>query len=304
LAEETAPTLEQYIEALANSSGVIEYVDPYEMNETFVANFSENIQAETSHLEIHPSTIVGLLTSMIPYANHNQSPRNQLGDSQSKQAISVYATNFMNRYDNQAHVLCYGQAPLVRTLYYDYMAEGQMGYGHNIILAMGSFTGYNQDDGIVMNADSFARGMFRSTCYRTYEAFEEDDPMTHAKTRIGNPAKIPGWTSLKAGIDYGKLDDRGLIRVGEYVDETTVLVGMYLQSQNGDMRDASKTAQVWTRGRVEKISVTVNNMGLAMIKVRVVQERVPELGDKFSNRHGQKCAAMICPGQRTASPLI
>ena len=288
LAQEASPTLEDYIKALSADAGVIEYVDPYEMNETFVANFPEYIKPDTSHLEIHPSTIVGLLTSMIPYANHNQSPRNQLGDSQSKQGIAVYATNFMNRFDNQAHVLCYPQAPLVRTLYYDYMADGQMGYGTNLILAMGSFTGYNQDDGIVMNADSFARGMFRSTCYRTYEAFEEDDPMTGGKTRIGNPARIPGWTSLKPGIDYSKLDERGVIRVGEMVDETTVLVGMYLLSENGDMKDASKTAQVWTRGRVEKISVTVNNLGLVMIKVRVVQERVPELGDKFSNRHGQK----------------
>jgi DNA-directed RNA polymerase II subunit RPB2 len=288
LASEAAPTLQRYVEVLAKDAGVIEYVDPYEMNETYVANFPEYIKDETSHLEIHPSTIVGLLTSMIPYANHNQSPRNQLGDSQSKQAIAVYASNFPNRYDNQAHVLCYGQAPLVRTLYYDYLADGQMGYGHNIILAMGSFTGYNQDDGIVMNADSFARGMFRSTCYRTYEAFEEDDSLTNMKTRVGNPARIPAWTSLKPGIDYSKLDERGIIRVGELVDETTVLVGMYLQSQNGDMRDASKTAQVWTRGRVEKVSITVNNQDLVMVKVRVVQERIPELGDKFSNRHGQK----------------
>jgi DNA-directed RNA polymerase II subunit RPB2 len=288
LAGEVAPTLEDYVDALSADCGVIEYVDPYEMNETFVANFPEYIRPDTSHMEIHPSTIVGLLTSMIPYANHNQSPRNQLGDSQSKQGIAVYATNFMNRFDNQAHVLCYPQAPLVRTLYYDYLADGQMGYGTNLILAMGSFTGYNQDDGIVMNADSFARGMFRSTCYRTYEAFEEDDPMTSTKTRIGNPGRIPGWTSLRPGIDYSKLDERGVIRVGEMVDETTVLVGMYMMSENGDMKDASKTAQVWTRGRVEKISVTVNNLGLVMVKVRVVQERVPELGDKFSNRHGQK----------------
>jgi DNA-directed RNA polymerase II subunit RPB2 len=288
LAAELNPTLESYVELLAADAGVIEYVDPYEMNEAYIANFPEYIQPDTSHMEIHPSTIVGLLTSMIPFANHNQSPRNQLGDSQSKQGIAVYATNFMNRFDNQAHVLCYSQAPLVRTLYYDYFADGQMGYGQNLILAMGSFTGYNQDDGIVMNADSFARGMFRSTCYRSYEAFEEDDPMTGGKTRIGNPSRIPGWTSLKPGIDYTKLDERGIIRVGEMVDENTALVGMYLQSQSGDMTDSSVTAQVWTRGRVEKISVTVNNLGHVMVKVRVVQERIPELGDKFSNRHGQK----------------
>jgi DNA-directed RNA polymerase II subunit RPB2 len=278
---EAAPTLESYVERLAPDAGVIEYMDPYEMNECFIANFPENIQTDTTHLEVHPSTIVGLLTSMIPYAHHNQSPRNQLSCSQSKQGLSVYSTAFQNRFDNQVHVLCYGQAPLVRTLYYDYLAEGQMGYGHNLILAMGSFTGYNQDDGILMNADSFARGMFRSTFYRSYEAFEEDDPMTHGKTRIGNPANIPGWTSLKPGVDYSKLDERGLVRVGELVDETSVLVGMYLQGDGGEMRDASVTAQVWTRGRVEKVSVTVNNMGLAMVKVRVVQERIPELGDKF-----------------------
>lgn len=279
--DEVAPTMESYVERLAPDAGVIEYMDPYEMNEAFIANFPEHIQADTSHLEIHPSTIVGLLTSMIPYANHNQSPRNQLSCSQSKQGLSVYSTAFQNRFDNQVHVLCYGQAPLVRTVYYDYLADGQMGYGHNLILAMGSFTGYNQDDGILMNADSFARGMFRSTFYRSYEAFEEDDAMTHTKTRIGNPVNIPGWTSLKPGVDYSKLDERGIVRVGENVDENSVLVAMYLQGEGGEMRDASVTAQVWTRGRVDKISVTVNNMGLAMVKVRVVQERIPELGDKF-----------------------
>ncbi len=286
--DEAGPTLETYAELLAPNAGVIEYVDPYEMNETFVANFPEYIQPETSHLEIHPSTIVGLLTSMIPFANHNQSPRNQLSCSQSKQGLSVYSTAFPSRFDNQAHVLCYGQAPIVRTMYYDYVADGQMGYGHNLILAMGSFTGYNQDDGIVMNADSIARGMFRSTCYRTYEAAEENDPMTHAKTRIGTPVNVPGWTSLKMGMDYTKLDARGIVRVGEMVDEHTVLVGRFTQSMNGAITDASVPAQVWTRGRVEKVVITTNNEGLSMVKVRVVQERIPELGDKFSNRHGQK----------------
>jgi len=281
LASDGSATLESYMTLLGPNTGVIEYMDPYEMNEAYIANFPEYIQPETSHMEIHPSTIVGVINGMIPYAHHNQSPRNQLGCSQAKQGIALYATNFRNRFDNQAHVLCYAQAPIVRTLYYDYMADGQMGYGQNMILAIGSFTGYNQDDGIVMNADSFARGMFRSTCYRSYEVFEEDDMQAHTKTRIGNPARIPGWTSLKPGVDYSMLDDRGIIRPGSLVDETTVLVGAYLQSQGGEMRDASKTAQVWTRGRVDTVVVTTNNAGLAMVKVRIVQERVPELGDKF-----------------------
>ena len=94
-ATEAAPTLESYVTRLASDAGVIEYVDPYEMNEAFIANFPEQILPDTSHLEIHPSTIVGLLTSMIPYANHNQSPRNQLSCSQSKQGLSVYSTAFI-----------------------------------------------------------------------------------------------------------------------------------------------------------------------------------------------------------------
>ena len=288
LQEKERLKLEDYITLLDDKTGAIEYVDPYEQNETYVANFPEYIVNETSHLEIHPSTILGLMTSMIPFPNHNQSPRNQLSCSQSKQGLSIYSTNYQNRFDNQVHVLCYGEAPLCRTLYYDYVADGKIGYGHNLILAIGSFTGYNQDDGIVMNRDALDRGMFRSMSFRSYEAFEEDDDKAETQTRIANPARVPGWTDLKPGLDYTKLDDRGLIKEGEYVDQHTVIVGRYLRSKSGQMRDASVTPQVWTRGRVEKIVITVSNTGLRLVKIKVTQDRIPELGDKFSNRHGQK----------------
>jgi len=308
LASSEAPAMEDYLKALMPFCGAIEYVDPYEANESYVAMFPEYIKPENSHLEIHPSTIVGLLTAVIPFPNHNQSPRNQLSCSQSKQGLSVYATNYPNRFDNMVHVLCYGEAPLVRTLYFDYIADGQMPYGQNLIVALGCFTGYNQEDGIVFNADSFQRGMFRNMTFRSYEAFEEDDIALKTRTRIANPATTPGWTSLKAGVDYSKLDERGIIRVGERVDETTVLVGRYLQGQGGEMRDASLTAQVWTTGRVEKVAVMTNNAGLALVKIRVIQDRVPELGDKFSTRHGQKgTIGMLIRGHdmpRTASGIV
>jgi hypothetical protein len=281
-------SLEDYIKELEPYTGALEYVDPYEANESYVAMYPEYIKPETSHLEIHPSTIVGLLTSVIPFPNHNQSPRNQLSCSQSKQGLSVYATNYPNRFDNMVHVLSYSEAPIVRTLYYDYIADGQMGYGQNLVVAIGSFTGYNQDDGIIFNADSFQRGMFRNMTFRSYETFEEDDNMAKTRTRVANPSHVAGWTSLRPGVDYSKLDERGIIRVGENVDENTVLVGMYMQTQTGDMRDASMTAQVWTTGRVEKVAVMINNMGRALVKIRVIQDRIPELGDKFSTRHGQK----------------
>jgi hypothetical protein len=283
-------------------------VDPYEHNETYIATFPEHITAETTHIEIHPSTMMGLMTGMIPYANHNQSPRNQLSCSQSKQGLSIYATNWRNRYDNNGHILCYGEAPLVRTMYYDYAAEGRIGYGHNVIMALAPFEGYNQEDGIVFNRDSFQRGLFRSIAYRSYEFFEEDDEKTGAKTRIGNPANIPGWTDLKPGLDYKHLDDRGIVRVGQYVDEDTVICGGYMMPEKGKYKDASLTPQVWTRGIVESVVVTINNMGLRLVKIRVSQDRIPELGDKFSNRHGQKgTIGMMFPAvdmPRTASGIV
>jgi DNA-directed RNA polymerase II subunit RPB2 len=280
--------LDLYEKALLPHIGCLEYIDPYEHNETFIACFPEQVQPETTHLEIHPSTMFGLMTSMIPYANHNQGVRNQLSCSQSKQGLSVYATNYANRFDNQVHVLCYGEAPLVRTLYFDHVANGNMGYGHNLILAMGCFTGYNQEDGIVMNADALQRGLFNSIAYRSYEVYEEEDSKAKTETHIANPMKTPAWTSLRAGLDYSKLDERGIIREGEYVDENTVLVGCYMMSEGGAIRDASLTPQVWTSGIVDKVVVLKDNNNHAMVKVRVTQYRFPELGDKFSNRHGQK----------------
>ena len=278
--------LRKYVEFFESETNkkklaLIEYLDPFEQNEALIANYPEHVIKETTHMEVHPSTIMGLLGNMIPYPNHNQSPRNQLSASQSKQGLSLYATNFQNRFDNTANVLVYGQAPLSRTIYQDYVGAGKMPYGQNVILAMGMYGGYNQEDGIIMNADALARGQFRSINYRSYEAFEEDDKLANTRTRIGNPKQVAGWTELKPNLDYSKLDESGIVRVGEYVDQNTVIVGRYLQGEFSGMRDASVTPQVWTRGRVEKVVLTVNNLGLRLVKIRLVQDRVPELGDKF-----------------------
>ena len=223
-----------------------------------------------------------MMTSLIPFAPHNQSPRNQLSCSQSKQGLSVYATNWRNRFDNTAHVLCYGEMPLTRTMYNNYLGEGRMAYGMNCVLAIACWSGYNQEDGIVMNKDAVERGMFRSMAFRSYEAFEEDDDLAGTRVRFGHPASIASWKDLRPGLDYSKLDDRGIVREGEYVDENTVIVGAYMTSiTGGAVKDASTTPQVWTKGRVEKVVVLVNNAGLRLVKIRVCQDRIPELGDKF-----------------------
>ena len=280
----------QYVDVLKGNAGLIEYVDPYEQNEAFIINFTEHFKGPgtASHLEIHPCTIISVVNGMIPFANFNQSPRNQLSCSQSKQGIGMYATNFDNRYDNTANIMCYGEAPLVRTISYDMLGSGLMPYGTNLIMGIMAFNGYNQDDGIVFNYDSFQRGMFRNMNYRSYESFEEVDRAAGTTSTIANPARVHQWTDLKPGLDYTKLDERGIIKVGEFADEDTVLVGRYIQDKSGAIKDASLRPQVWTSGRVESVAVTVSNMGLLLVKVRITQDRIPELGDKFSTRHGQK----------------
>ena len=280
--------LTQYIDALRPHAGVIEYVDPYEQNEAFIINFPEHLTPEASHMEVHPCTIISVVNGMVPFANFNQSPRNQLSCSQSKQGLGMYATNFQNRFDNASNVLCYGEGPIVRTLAYDVLGGGLMPYGTNLIMAIMPFNGYNQDDGIIFNYDSFQRGMFRSMNFRSYETFEEVDRLAGTTSVIGNPERIPHWTDLKPGRDYSMLDERGIIKIGSVVDENTVLVGKYIQDKSGKVKDSSLTPQVWTSGRVESVVVTANNMGLLLVKVRITQDRIPELGDKFSTRHGQK----------------
>jgi DNA-directed RNA polymerase II subunit RPB2 len=304
---DSAATLEQYETALSPHTGVLEYVDPYEQNEALIAMGYTDIRPETTYMEIHPSTILSFMTAMIPFSHHNQSVRNQLGDSQSKQALSLYATNWKSRFDNTANVLCYGESQLTSTMYSKYLGEGKMPYGHNIILAIAP-SGFNQDDGIVFNADSFERGLFRSINYRSYWIREEDDLKTMTKVRIANPAEVPSWKDIKPGVDYSKLDSRGIIKEGVFCDENTVIVGAYLMNEMGQKKDASLFPQVWTRGLVEKVVVLVNNANQMLVRIRVVQDRSPELGDKFSNRHGQKgtCGALVRAYDmpRTASGIV
>jgi DNA-directed RNA polymerase II subunit RPB2 len=196
----------------------------------------------------------------------------------------------------------------VRTYIYDKLGAGSMPYGHNLIMAIMSFQGYNQDDGIIFNEDAFQRGQFRSINYRSYTTFEEVDPLTQSTSTIAHPSKVPRWTDLRPGIDYSFLDDRGIIKEGSVVNENTVLVGKYVQDKKGNIKDASLTPQVWTSGRVESVVITVNPKGFSTVKVRITQDRIPEFGDKFSTRHGQKgTIGMIYRAQdmpRTADGVV
>jgi DNA-directed RNA polymerase II subunit RPB2 len=284
LASAAAPTLAEYVSRLEGRVGAVEYVDPYEGNEAYIHwwGAEATLTADHTHAEIHPSTLMGILASMIPFANHNQSPRNQLSCSQSKQAIGYYARNYENRFDTYGSMLCYGEGALCRTIVHDAVAGGAMPYGTNLIFAFNCHNGYNQDDGILFNRSSVERGLFRSLALRSYETVEEEDAISGAMYRVGNPRFVLAWTDLKPGNDYSQLDDQGIIREGAFITEKTVLVGRYMMlPETGKVVDSSLLPTVFTKGRVDKVVVLHQANGLRLVKVRIIEERVPELGDKY-----------------------
>lgn len=287
----TVPTLEEYEAELAPAIGCVEYIDPYEGNEAYISWWGreDNLTPEHTHAEIHPSSLMGLVANMIPFANHNQSPRNQLSCSQSKQGIGYYATNYESRFDTYGSMLCYGEGALCRSIVHDAVAGGGMPYGTNIIFALLCFNGYNQDDGILFNRSSIERGLFRSLALRSYETVEEEDPISKAVYKIGNPRSVLAWTDLRPGLDYTGLDDNGIIKEGTVIHDKTVLVARYITNkETNKISDASLLPTVFTKGRVDKVVVLHQANGMRLVRVRILEERVPELGDKFSSRHGQK----------------
>ena len=308
-------TFADYETELGSVAGFIEYCDPVEMNEAYISWWGADLTPDHTHSEIHPSTLTGLMASMIPYSNHNQAPRNQLSNSQSKQGIGTMVTNIGNRYDTYSHQLCYGEAPICRTFMYETVGGGQMPYGFNCVIAASSETGYNQDDGLIINRDSVARGMFQSLSFRAYDCEEEVDARTKVHSHIANPGAVPSWTSLKPGLDYSKLDDRGIIKVGTVVDDHTVLVGRYMVlPETNEIKDASVTPGLFTQGRVDSVVVLHQNADAGtdqsrlLVKVRIIEMRIPQIGDKFSSRHGQKgTIGMFVPAAdlpRTAEGLV
>jgi ribA/ribD-fused uncharacterized protein len=314
LGDKSDATFAEYEAALAGVAGFIEYCDPVEMNEAYISWWGSvsDIQPEHTHAEIHPSTLTGLMASMIPYSNHNQAPRNQLSNSQSKQGIGTVVTNLKNRYETYSHQLCYGESPMCRTFTYEVIGNGEMPYGFNCVIAATSESGYNQDDGLIINRDSVARGMFQSLAFRSYDCAEEVDPRTKVHSHVANPAMVPSWSSLRPGLDYSKLDERGIIRENEIVDSSTVLVGRYMViPDTNDIKDDSITPGLYTQGRVDSVVVLTQGFpegNRLLVKIRVIEMRIPQIGDKFSSRHGQKgTIGMFVPAAdlpRTADGIV
>ena len=236
----------------------------------------------------------GMMENMVIFPENNPATRNAFSSGQSKQAVSLYHTNYQLRMDKSAVVLANGQIPLVKSRYMDYINQEENVYGENAIVAIMVYSGYNMEDSIIINEGALKRGLFRTTYYSTYETHEEKSRgdngatiMTKIFTNIEGEENIVG---LKPGYDYSKLDKYGIIRENTPVDDKTVLIGVSAYAGEGALsrRDESKTPKKGQLGVVDKSFITDGEQGNRIAKVRVREIRIPTLGDKMASRAGQK----------------
>lgn len=270
--------------------GYIEYIDCDEEEFVLISpslKALESLPFVPTHCEIHPSVILGTSASSIPFADHNQSPRNTYQSAMGKQAIGLSTIDYQTRMDTLSHVLCYPQKPLVSTIPGDIVGLTNMPSGQNAIVAIASYTGYNQEDSIIMNKGSIDRGMFRSIFYRTYK----EETKVHGsgtKETIEVPQREE-CVDIKLA-NYDTLGDDGIVECGQYIKGNDVLIGKTVMCPdlNGKKRDCSTIVKPNDDGVVDRVMATTNENGSNLLKIRVRKVKVPQIGDKFSARHGQK----------------
>ena len=274
---------------------VIEYLDPNEQNSALIAMTMADATPRHTHCELHPSTIFGVLASCIPFPDHNQSPRNTYQCAMGKQAMGVYMTNHMGRMDKTAYVLVNPHRPLVDTRVMAMLKLNDLPSGMPVIVAIMTHTGYNQEDSIMINEGAIARGLFHTTVYHTEK---DEDRKLHgdAETRCRPDAsKTKG---MKFG-NYEKLTSEGLMPENAKVENMDIIMGKVVpikEARNDPTKvvkfdDLSKCYRTEEESYVDKNFTGVNGDGYEFCKIRVRAMRKPDIGDKFSSRHGQKGTA-------------
>ena len=289
------------IERCLTKKAIIDYIDPSESEDAFIAfNTEEADLKKHTHVEIHESLLLGMMCNQIIFPENNPPTRNSFSCGQSKQAVSMYHTNHQVRMDKSAVILNSGQIPLVKSRYMEHINHEENPYGENAIVAIMCYTGYNVEDAVLMNEGSLKRGLFRTTYYTTYESHEETSENAHVVVdkRFTNIERTENVVGLKPGCDYSKLDAHGLVREGVEVNDKMVLIGLTTNSVENKAvrRDESKMPKKGQLGIVDKTYMTEGEEGERIAKVRVREERIPNLGDKMASRSGQKgTVGMIIP---------
>lgn len=275
--------------------GKIEYLDAEEEENALVAMNREDITDDHSHLELDPAITHGISASLVVYPQNNRGDRVNYGAKMSGQGLGMYATNFHTRYDTNANILSYPQTPIVETESSEHII-GKHPIGQNLIIAVSSFEGYNMEDAVIYNKASIERGLGRSFYFRTYTT-ESKRYWGGQKDEIGIPDKdVRRYRGEKA---YSHLSDDGIVNPETTVDSGDILVAKtsppkFLGSSEevkmglASKRETSTTVRHGEKGEVDKVMISETDEGDKLIKVKLREERIPELGDKFATRHGQK----------------
>ena len=302
---------------LENNASCIEYLDNEETDTCLIAMNKDEITPYHTHLEIHPSTILSVVSGNIPMCNHNQSVRNVFHAAQSKQAISMYATNFNNRFDTMSYVLHYPQRAIINTRIAQYTSSDTMGNGFNTIVAIMTYSGFNQEDSIMINRATINRGLNSLAYYKSITATSKIVSQNE-RTIFGNPIKMKEEGIKVIGIkkrDYSFINDKGFIKEGTYIPQgqEVIIVGMlsvkeiYKEVKRGVFieqvketiyTDISISTDNSLYGTVDKVYISNKLAGEDSIicKVRFLKIKKPEYGDKHASRHGQKgVLGMIIP---------
>jgi len=278
------------------NQGVVEYLDAMEEENAYVAFYEDDLTKEHTHLELMPLAIVSLVTSLVPFGNFNQSTRLNAGSKNQKQAISHYVANYLVRMDMDVNLLHYPQNPVVNTIMHESTAYDKHPAGQNVVVAIMSYDGYNMEDAIILNKASIDRGLARSTYYRPVIS-EELRYSGGLIDEISVPDKdVKGYKSER---DYRLLEGDGIIFPEAQVAEGDVVIGKtspprFLSSLDeynlttSSRRESSMTIKHGEQGIVDFVLLTENEEGNKLVQVRLRDERIPEIGDKFTSRHGQK----------------
>ena len=273
-------------------NGYVEFVDADEEETCTIAYDYNDLTTrgiKFTHCELHPSLMLGVVGAFIPYPEHNQAPRVVYQCAQGKQAMGIYTKNYKDRFDSFGHVLWYPQKPLVKTKGGDLLGYDEMPSGINAIVAIACYSGYNQEDSIIMNQSGIDRGLFRSYFYRVYK----DESKQHGSTMKESFEKPDSGECVGMNFaNYDNLDSDGFVAPGKYVDSNDIIIGKTMETEQTKKghkkKDSSTTLRHNENGVVDSVMLTTSEQGSQMCKTKVRSMRVPEIGDKFSSRAAQK----------------
>ncbi|OBT67980.1 DNA-directed RNA polymerase III subunit C2 [Pseudogymnoascus sp. 23342-1-I1] len=291
--------------------GLVEYIDCNEENDAMIALYEPAITSATTHLEIEPFTILGAVAGLIPYPHHNQSPRNTYQCAMGKQAIGAIAYNQFARIDTLLYLMVYPQAPMVKTRTIELIRYDKLPAGQNAIVAVMSYSGYDIEDALVLNRASLDRGFGRCQVLRKYAtkllkyANRSADRIGDRdfEVRASDGATVPIEKHQLLGADglahVGEIARNGDVYVKKETPLNTSSTGIGSDSgRSSDMKDASMSYRLPDPAYIDKILISQTENESTVIKVQTRQTRRPELGDKFSSRHGQKgVVGLIAPAQ-------